>query len=169
MKKNKEFTKKDFRNELLKIMPGYKWTVRRQLFDDGKYMEAIGIQSSGFNRTSTLLVIRRQKDDSHVEYEVKSSGTGTRTPWSGTNTDYTLARALRGLQSGYEYKAMMLRGDAMDLQAGRNKDKTLRDATPNMYAVMQEIDEYLSSNPKNYIGSGSVLHRKVQEVIKNKT
>lgn len=32
--------------------------------------------------------------------------------------------------------------------------------------VLSEIDEYLSPNPKNYIGSGSILHTKVQAVLK---
>jgi hypothetical protein len=87
-------------------------------------------------------------------------------PWSGTNTDHTLARALRGLQSYYEYKSNIFHCDARHLQEGRNKDKTLYETTPNMYAVMQEIDEYLSSNPKNYMGSGSILHKKLKEAIK---
>jgi len=35
----------------------------------------------------------------------------------------------------------------------------------NMIDVLKEIDEYLSSNPKNYIGSGSILHTKVKNCI----
>ena len=34
-----------------------------------------------------------------------------------------------------------------------------------MYELFEEIDEYLSSNPKNYVGSGSTLHEKVKKVM----
>jgi len=31
--------------------------------------------------------------------------------------------------------------------------------------ILKEIDQYLSDNPKNYMGSGSILHQKVQKAI----
>jgi hypothetical protein len=34
-----------------------------------------------------------------------------------------------------------------------------------MFAVLQEIDTYLSENPKNYVGSGSILHTKIKELL----
>ena len=34
-----------------------------------------------------------------------------------------------------------------------------------MFAVLQEIDTYLSDNPKNYVGSGSILHTKIKELL----
>ena len=34
-----------------------------------------------------------------------------------------------------------------------------------MTDLLKEIDEYLSSNSKNYIGSGSILHTKVKECL----
>jgi len=34
-----------------------------------------------------------------------------------------------------------------------------------MYELFEEIDEYLSSNPKNYIGSGSILHTKIKKYV----
>lgn len=34
-----------------------------------------------------------------------------------------------------------------------------------MYELFAELDEYLSSNPKNYIGSGSILHQKIKEYV----
>ena len=35
----------------------------------------------------------------------------------------------------------------------------------DMFAVLQEIDTYLSDNPKNYVGSGSILHAKIKELL----
>jgi len=34
-----------------------------------------------------------------------------------------------------------------------------------MYELFEEIDQYLSGNPKNYIGSGSILHEKVKKFV----
>ncbi len=34
-----------------------------------------------------------------------------------------------------------------------------------MYQLFEELDEYLSSNPKNYIGSGSILHQKIKKYV----
>jgi hypothetical protein len=34
-----------------------------------------------------------------------------------------------------------------------------------MYELFEEIDEYLSSNPKNYVGSGSILHTKIKKYV----
>jgi hypothetical protein len=35
----------------------------------------------------------------------------------------------------------------------------------NLFNVLEEIDEYLSSNPKNYVGSGSILHTKIKNCL----
>lgn len=108
----------EFRKELVKIMPGYDWTVHKPLSKDATYLAATGIQSSEFNRLSTLEVVRRDKNGA-VEYEVKSSGFGKRSPWLSTATDGTLARALRSLQSHYEVVGRNYLGHARDLQNGR--------------------------------------------------
>lgn len=93
----------EFRKKLVKIMPGFNWTVHRA----GKgavRLTATGIQSSGFNRCATLEVTFTVKNG--VEwYTAKSAGFGTRAPWLGENGDVTLARALRGLQDQYRAKA----------------------------------------------------------------
>lgn len=34
-----------------------------------------------------------------------------------------------------------------------------------MYELFEELDEYLSSNPENYIGSGSILHTKIKKYV----
>ncbi len=107
----------EFRKQLIKIMPGYAWTIHRSYPPTG-CIAATGIQSSGSNRLSTLYVIRREKDNA-VEYEVKSAGYGTRSPWLSTNTDGTLARALRGLQNYYEGMAENNSGHAYALKFGR--------------------------------------------------
>ncbi len=110
-----------FRKELVKIMPGYKWTVHRpSVTPFSKLLSATGIQSSGFNRLSTLSVVRREKDG-EVYYDVKSAGFGLRAPWLSEFTDGTLARALRELQNHYEGLAMNYSGHASDLKFARTK------------------------------------------------
>lgn len=112
---DEKFTSAEFRKELTGVMPGYKWTVHKT--GEG-YFHATGIQSSGFNRLSTLSVVRLKRAGV-VFYEVKSAGYGTRAKWLHCNSDITLARALRGLQSHYEQVANKYRSHASSLQLGR--------------------------------------------------
>jgi hypothetical protein len=107
---------KDFRKELVKLMPGYKWTVHKSTVTGIQH--ATGVQTSGFNRTSTLEVVKRLKY-SRDWYEVRSSGFGKRSPWLGEYSEATLARALRGLQSHYQAMAGKYSGHAAALQLGR--------------------------------------------------
>ena len=109
----------DFRKELVKIMPGYDWTVHKSGHPE-IYLEATGIQTSGFNRLSTLRVVRREKDGV-ARYEVMSSGFSKRAPWLSTAQDGTLARALRSLQNHYENVGRNYLGHARDLQSARQK------------------------------------------------
>lgn len=108
---------KDFRAELTKIMPGYKWTVHNTTND--AVLKATGIQSSGFNRLSTLQVKRLAVGEMKPVYEVKSAGYGTRAKWLHTNTDGTLARSLRGLQDHYEMVSNTYRSHAESMKKGR--------------------------------------------------
>lgn len=123
----------DFRKELIKIMPGYTWTVHKTImptFAPGKHHEATGIISSGFNRISTLKVIRRDRDGK-VEYEVTSAGFGAKAPWLSTYTRPTLARALRDLQNHYEHMACLYSGHAARLRNARKpKDAQVADQMP---------------------------------------
>ncbi|MGO3563692.1 hypothetical protein [Pseudomonas helleri] len=107
----------DFRAELVKIMPGYSWTLQKGKATD-VVMIATGIQSSGSNRLSTLRVERKEIDGS-VSYTAKSAGYGTRAPWLHTTSDGTLARALRSLQEHYENQARKYQSHASDLRVGR--------------------------------------------------
>lgn len=107
----------DFRKDLLKIMPGYNWTVHKT--DNPLRITATGIQSSGFNRLSTVQVTRIEGDSWGLSYVVKSASHGTKAPWISENRDRTLARAFRGLQDHYECKANTYRKLAASLQAGR--------------------------------------------------
>lgn len=114
-------TPKEFRAELVKIMPGYSWTVHKPLSE--RTLKATGIQSSGFNRLSTLIVQRI--DDyggcGQPWYKVASAGFGRRAPLLCTHSGRTLARALRGLQQLYEAKAAIYSRHAADLQSARQK------------------------------------------------
>lgn len=111
----------EFRAELLKVMPGYNWTVHKTP-KGMTYLSATGVQSSGFNRLSTLAVVRRDKDG-NVTYEAKSAGYGTRARWLHTHTDGTLARALRGLQDHYEAVSNTYRSHAASLAKGRKVEE----------------------------------------------
>lgn len=109
----------EFRKELLKIMPGYAWTVHKpDSFSPSGRLAATGIQSSGFNRLSTLRVIRTEKGG-EPWYEVMSAAHGTRSPWAATASDRTLARALRELQKHYEERSAHFRVLASRLRDGR--------------------------------------------------
>jgi len=111
---------KKFRSELIKLMPGYKWTLHRKSPFNSDFLTATGIQSSGFNRLSTLEVTRFVRNE-EIRYEVKSSGFGKRAGWLSTYEDKTLARALRGLQNHYEYMAQEYDSHAGSLKMGRRR------------------------------------------------
>ena len=106
-----------FRAKLVKIMPGYHWTVHRA-GKDAKVITATGTQSSGFNRLSTLHVSVTEKNGCEW-YTAKSAGFGLRAPWLHENGDSTLARALRGLQSHYQSMAATYAGHARSLENAR--------------------------------------------------
>lgn len=108
---------KEFREELVKIMPGYVWTVNKSF--SKKLLKATGTMSSGSNRLSTLSVTRTEQENGSVSYEAKSSGYGIRAAWLHAHTDGTLARALRGLQSHYEASFYVYRSHADALKEGR--------------------------------------------------
>lgn len=111
----------EFRAELVKLMPGYSWTVHSRRASDIVVI-ATGIQSAGSNRLSTLRVERREADGA-VKYTVRSAGYGRRAPWLHTASDGTLARALRSLQQHYERTAMHYSSHASALQVGRTEPK----------------------------------------------
>lgn len=109
-----------FRAELVKIMPGYKWTIHKSLRDDT--LEATGTQSSGFNRLSTL-VVTRQEHDNGATYTTKTAGYGLRAKFLGQQSGQTLAQALRHLQDHYERMELTYRSHVSSLQRGRTESK----------------------------------------------
>ena len=109
----------DFRAELVKIMPGYTWTVHKTPKHlPHTELTATGIMSSGFNRISTLEVARSEAGG-RVRYRARSAGHGTKSEWAHCHTDGTLARALRGLQDHYQRIAGENRALASRLKEGR--------------------------------------------------
>ena len=106
-----------FRAELVKIMPGYKWTVHRPMLLNSK-LTATGTKSSGMNRLSTLQVTKAENGETFV-YEARSAGFGLHTPWLRSFADVTLARALRGLQNIYQDEANRFRSHAAHLESAR--------------------------------------------------
>jgi hypothetical protein len=107
-----------FRKELVKIMPGYTWTVHKSSAPE-TCQTATGIQSSGSNRLSTVFVTWRDHPTTIPWYEVKSSGFGTKSPWLAERGGKTLAQAFRSLQNYYENMARTYAGHARDLQGAR--------------------------------------------------
>lgn len=106
-----------FRDELVKIMPGYSWTVHRHAKDAAR-VTATGIQSSGFNRLSTLQVVRSEIGG-NPWYTAKFAGHGTHAKWVHESSDVTLVRAIRGLQQHCEQMANTYHSHAAKLRAGR--------------------------------------------------
>lgn len=112
----------DFRKELVKHMPGYKWTIHQSSCPES-YLRATGIQSSGFNRLSTLQVERRDNyaGGGKPRYEAKSAGYGRKAPWLHVAVGLTLAQALRSLQDHYETVASQHGCHASAMQVGRGR------------------------------------------------
>lgn len=117
-----------FRASLVKIMPGYDWTVHRA-GKGAKRLVATGTQSSGFNRCSTLEVTWQRKPTGDW-YVARSSGYGLRVPWLGEVGDVTLARALRGLQDHYQRKSANYDSHMRALKNAR-VDPTLTNGGPH--------------------------------------
>lgn len=111
-----------FREELVKIMPGYNWTIHQSRVPG--YLSATGTQSSGFNRLSTLSVTRREQEGT-ARYEAKSAGFGLRAKWLHAFEGGTLASALRGLQAYYESMANTYRAHAEHIKVGRHKTESM--------------------------------------------
>lgn len=117
-----------FRKDLTRIMPGYKWTVHRSaiygfaLNEKPIHLTATGTQSSGFNRMSTLEITVRKKSGKY-EYTSKSSGFGKNSQWLLEYSGKTLAQSLRGLQDDYEITGNDYLRHAADLQGARQSKK----------------------------------------------
>lgn len=105
---------KAFRAELVKIMPGYKWTCHKS--SNPRIIRATGIMSSGFNRLSTLEIIRENEG---AWYRAALAGHGTKAQFGPSFGGKTLARALRDLQDHYERSANTFRSLAARLDEGR--------------------------------------------------
>lgn len=119
-------TSNEFREKLVKIMPGYKWTVHRAS-KGATRLVATGTQSSGFNRLSTLEVTYTAKEN-YDWFDVRSAGYGLRAKWLCQTGDATLARALRGLQDQYRATAQTYEAHARALEKGRAAPAGLEDA-----------------------------------------
>lgn len=116
----KENPSKAFREQLKKLLPGYDWTVHQSR--NSRYMTATGIQTSGFNRLSTLKVEREQKGNEELWCKVSGYGYGLRSPKMGTGTGSTLAQAMRSLQDYYESTAGKYRGLANSMAQARKPE-----------------------------------------------
>lgn len=106
-----------FRKALVKIMPGYSWTVHRAAKGATRIV-ATGTQSSGFNRLSTLEVTYKGTNKGDW-FTARSAGYGLRASWLHENGDVTLARALRGLQDHYRNMAATYGGHERALESAR--------------------------------------------------
>lgn len=118
-----------FRDELIRLLPGYKWTVHKPSVFFEKTPELIsdltaeGTISKGFNRLSTI-EIRRIEKNTGVEYTARSAGSGTRSRWLGEQKRDTLAQAIRSLQEYHEMWAREHAAHAGYIQGSRKKKVT---------------------------------------------
>ncbi len=108
----------DFRKELLAVMPGYKWTIHKSS-NPTRYLAATGTKSSGYNRLSTLHIVRSENDGT-ARYEAKLAGYGTKSPIECDTCGGTLKRALRRLQSSCEQKERHFGHLANQIQTARS-------------------------------------------------
>lgn len=46
------------------------------------------------------------------------------------------------------------------------KNQNLEDQNRELIEVLDAIDNYLSPNPKNYIGCGSIIHQRVKYLLR---
>ena len=121
MEASKATITKEFRAALIKAMPGYNWTVHKSTDQKPEqHFHATGIQTSGFNRLSTISV-ERISDHDGDEYHAKSSGFGLKAPWLGSGHGNTLAQALRNLQNFYEKSAANFASHAKSLETARTQ------------------------------------------------
>jgi len=107
----------DFRKQLNKLLPGYKWTVHRT--NSKLIISATGIQSSGFNRLSTLEVTGRPKNP---WFEMAGYGYGKRSSVMGRGCGSTLAQAIRGLQDFYAHQKGVYASLELALEEARRKN-----------------------------------------------
>lgn len=104
------FDRNAFREELKKRMPGFRWVVRRI-----GLLEAEGSQSSGSNRTATLIV----RPGANGWYTASFYGYGLRAAQVATADGQTVAQALRCLQDQMQRQGSVLCGAAETMQAAR--------------------------------------------------
>lgn len=161
----------EFRAELVKIMPGYNWTVHKSHSPD-TYLIATGIQSSGSNRLSTLRVERREAyaGSGSARYEVKSAGYGRRAPWLHIAADKTLARALRALQDHYERTASLYWSHAGHMKTGRKAvaaapGKAQHSVPGNAAALVRAEAKKYSLNAAGMLDSGAPEHAQTFAIV----
>ncbi len=117
-KKIREFKADDFRKELNKVLPGYKWTISKHT-GNGQHLTATGIQSSGFNRVSTIEIYRESKDG-YGFYSAKIWGYGRRSPLVAETGEFgSLKRALRLLQEYCEHRSSVFKSAANYIEFAR--------------------------------------------------
>lgn len=112
----------DFRKWLRKVLPGYNWTVHKSKFPDLQTaIHATGVQTSGFNRTSTIEVVMKKQGQ---WFEAYISGYGKHSTVLGEGFGRTVAQAFRALQSNLETKAQIYAVQAGTVQAARLSPNT---------------------------------------------
>jgi hypothetical protein len=110
-------TAPEFRKALLKIMPGFRWTVHKS--ENPRVLRATGIMSSGSNRLATLQVIREDSEHIGVTFIARMAGNGTRAIFGPAFRNSTIASALWDLQNHHDRSAATHRVMVSRLQKGR--------------------------------------------------
>ncbi len=129
-KKKDPLNRNDFRAELKKVLPGYKWIVHQAYLDATKdppvrvAIRATGTFSKGMNRMSTVKVKKyRRKEDGRISYSIKSAGFGVYAQFHTAWECSTLKQAVQYLQEYYKQRKQLYAGLEWDIENGRKKVK----------------------------------------------
>lgn len=125
MQKYKPHTQSSFRDDLKNVLPGYNWTVHKPHMVT-ETLVATGIQSSGFNRLSTIEV---QSNKEGNWFKAKISGFGTKSPWTCECLGKTLKQVIRNLQEYLEHQERFYGSLAESVKNARINTNTKKNDT----------------------------------------
>lgn len=124
MKAKKPMSRDGLREELAKVMPGYRWVIRRRPpFVPEKSIAAEGTLSSGFNRLSTIRVQCDRLSDDFGRFWVTArlwDGIPGKRDLMAESAGLSVAQALRSLQESVRRDGQRRMGQAATMERARS-------------------------------------------------